>query len=97
MARIIISYCHADQHLVRPFTKLLGGALSEHDQAVYWDDRFESGQSWTEQFVRALGQSDKLFVFWCDHSAASKAVQKEVEIARALTLLCQVDQRALAA
>jgi hypothetical protein len=78
MARLIISYCRADQHLIRPFTKLLGGALSEADEAVYWDERFEPGSSWIAQFEKGLSQADKLFVFWCDHSAASAAVNKEL-------------------
>ena len=84
MAHIIISYCRADQHLVRPFTKLLGGALSVDDEAVYWDDRFRSDESWTQQFKDGLTQSDKLFVFWCDHSAGSDAVRKEVELANSM-------------
>ena len=80
--RVVISYCRADQHLIRPIAKLLSGASAELEGAVYWDDSFRAGESWLTQFQRSMAESDRLFVFWCEHSSASKAVEEEIECAR---------------
>jgi hypothetical protein len=40
--------------------------------------------TWKLQFKNRVEESDRVFVFWCDHSAASKAVGEEIEYAKQL-------------
>ena len=78
MATLVISYARADQPLVRGVVKLLRAAMSEIDDAVYWDEDFEPGAAWFDQIKHSIDEAPQLFVFWCAHSAASSQVLDEL-------------------
>ena len=78
MATLVISYARADQPLVRGVVKLLRAAMSEIDDAVYWDEDFEPGAAWFDQIKRSIDDAPQLFVFWCAHSAVSSQVLEEL-------------------
>ena len=83
MATIVISYGRGDRPLVRGLVKLLRAGLHGIDRAVYWDDDFEPGESWFDQIEAEIRVTPKLFVMWCEHSASSAQVRRELDVALA--------------
>jgi hypothetical protein len=81
LATLVISYARVDQPLVRGVVKLLRAAMSEIEDAVYWDDDFEPGEAWSAQIRRSIDGAPQLFVFWCAHSAVSPQVREELAYA----------------
>jgi len=77
MADLVISYSRADQPLVRAVVLLLETGLSEIGRTVFWDGELEPGERWFEQLKQAIDVAPQLFVFWCEHSAASRQVRRE--------------------
>lgn len=76
MPRTVISYSRDDQAIVRPLVKLLR-ADAEFSDAVFWDDDLQAGVPWFEQVQKKIEESNKLFVFWCEHAAESTEVRRE--------------------
>jgi hypothetical protein len=81
MPTVVISYARADQPLVRAVVRLLRTAMREFEDPVYWDEDFEPGEAWREQFEKSVDCTPQLFVFWCAHSAHSRQVAEEFQYA----------------
>jgi hypothetical protein len=78
MANLVISYAHTDRPLVRGVVALLKAAYGKTvDKTVFWDEDFEPGENWFQQFHDEIDRAPELFVFWCNHSAQSSAVRQE--------------------
>jgi len=81
MPDLVISYSRQDRSLIRAVAGLLQAALPGIDRSVYWDDAFQAGKPWWEQYTEAVEGSPQLFVFWCDHASRSTEVRREYEYA----------------
>jgi len=81
MAKLVISYSRADQAVVRDVVALLSGALNDIDDGVFWDADLVPGEDWFPQLAQHIDAAPQLFVFCCDHSAASAQVKREYEYA----------------
>lgn len=77
LAVLVLSYARPDRLQVRAVVSLLRGAMSYLEAAVFWDGDFRAGDEWFEQMKRHIDDSPKLFVWWCNHSAASPTVRRE--------------------
>ena len=80
MANIVISYSRVDQPLVRGLVNFLRAGLQGIERAVFWDEDFEPGEDWFEQFKNQIRDAAKVFVFWCSHSARSAQVKRELRV-----------------
>lgn len=81
MGALVISYSRTNQTQVRAIVSLLRAALRDIEKAVFWDGDFEPGDPWFEQLKGHIDAAPQLFVFWCDHSAASAQVTREFSYA----------------
>lgn len=76
--RIFVSYSHVDRPLVAPVVEVLRAS----ENYVFFDsDSIRPGKKWREELEAAIANSDKIMVFWCEHSEASIEVGKEIGIA----------------
>ena len=71
MAKLVISYSHADQPLVRGLVELISAAYPDVNEAVFWDADLVPGELWFEQLKEHIDTAPQLFVCWCRHSAVS--------------------------
>jgi hypothetical protein len=83
MAKLVISYSHADQTLVRSLVALISGAYPDVKEAVFWDADLVPGELWFEQLKQHIDTAPQLFVCWCRHSALSAEVKREYAYALA--------------
>ena len=76
---IFISYSHHDEKIVGLLAQLVRAVLAPLVQNAVFLDRqqLEFGQPWPAQLQKAIATSEQVFVFWCEHSAASAEVKKE--------------------
>lgn len=81
MALLVISYSRADQAQVRAVVSLLQTAFRDIEKTVFWDGQLEPGDPWFEQLKGHIDAAPQLFVFWCDHAAASEQVRREFSYA----------------
>lgn len=72
-----VSYSRPDERLVKPVVQFLtiGG------RQIFWDRQINPGDHWSGTITNALHSSSTVVVLWCCHSAQSKWVSREVEIA----------------
>jgi TIR domain len=72
--RFFISYSRDDRRLVEPVVALLRTAPTD----VFFDlDTIEPGEDWYDRLEQAIKGASSFVIFWCDHSANSRSVQKE--------------------
>ena len=77
--RLFISYSHSDAILVKPFVDYTRAANKD---LVFFDrDSIAPGEKWSSAIAMAILRSDRMFVFWCHHSAKSEEVRKEYQAA----------------
>jgi len=87
---IFISYSSEDKDFVSVLVGLLRGLLSNliRPNPVFQDiDSIRPGQNWYLAIQEAIEGSERLFVFWCIHSKASKVVAREYNLALKLEKL----------
>ena len=83
MAKLVISYSHADQTLVRSLVALISGAYPDVKEAVFWDADLVPGELWFDQLKQHIDTAPQLFVCWCRHAALSAEVKREYAYALA--------------
>jgi hypothetical protein len=77
VATLVISYSRADQAQVRAVVNLLQTALSNVEEAIFWDGQLEPGEPWFQQLTTHIDAAPQLFVFWCGHASSSAQVRRE--------------------
>lgn len=78
---IFASYSHRDTRFVKPLLKF----LQPTGVPVFRDeDAIIPGKKWAVVIASAIKDCRLLYLFWCNHSAASAEVRKEYEQALAL-------------
>lgn len=88
-ALVFISYSRDDESHIRPIVNLLRTAIAGVPSAsgnpwelVFLDtDSLMPGTEWEEQINKAITAAERMFVFWCQHAAASDEVRREYELA----------------
>jgi hypothetical protein len=77
--RLFISYSHTDANLIHPLVAMLCAAKSA---AVFLDRQsIPPGADWRASVAKGIYEADVMFLFWCNHSAASEEVRREYETA----------------
>lgn len=92
MPYAFVSYSRHDASIVTPIVLLLRAAIAGVPSASGqpWDlvfqdtDSIAPGASWREKLLKAIESSERMFVFWCKHSAASEEVLSEYRTAQYL-------------
>lgn len=80
--RVFVSYADVDAITVGPIVKVLRAAFSEPDGVAFWSrDSIPAGQEWVKYLGTAIAASERVFVFWCEHSRESKWVKWECSLA----------------
>jgi len=77
MPVLVISYSRVDRPLVRAVVTMLALAMRDIDKAVFYDGDIEPGELWFAKLQAGIDQAAQLFVFWCNHSSASREVRRE--------------------
>ena len=73
----VLLYCHAHRDKVGAIKQLLGaGAVS---QTFNWDGDFTAGDDWFDHISAFIKSAKRVFVFWCNHAAASPNVRREID------------------
>lgn len=83
-----VSYSRSDLTIVRPIAQLLRTAISgvpsvsgSQWELVFLDlDSLEPGSDWKKGIDDAIAKAERLFVFWCSHSAKSNQVKREYKL-----------------
>lgn len=88
-AYIFVSYSRDDEPFVTQLVRLLRSAIAgvpsvegKQWEFVFQDtDHLTPGQSWLSEIDRAISMAERMFVFWCEHSARSSQVRREYMLA----------------
>lgn len=76
---VFISYSHQDQSFIAPVVQLIQGLRKDY---VFQDyTGLKTGAKWEPQLLQALAEAKLVIIFWCAHSAGSKWVKKEYQLA----------------
>lgn len=78
MSHIFVSYSHKDASLIEPIIGLLRASKIDVFQDVL---SIAPGRKWRDEIEDAIHAAQLIVVFWCRHSAASKEVCAEYELA----------------
>jgi hypothetical protein len=89
MVYLFVSYSRADEKLITPLVRLLRASViglksdsgTEYDFVFQDTANLEAGRDWKVQIDTAISESERLFVFWCEHSVQSDQVRHEYELA----------------
>jgi hypothetical protein len=89
---IFVSYSREDETYITQIVKLLRTAIAgvpsvEGNQweFVYQDtDHLTPGSDWENDINKAIALAERMFVFWCEHSAISEQVRREYKFAQDL-------------
>jgi hypothetical protein len=75
---LFVSYSREDELLIAPVVDL----LRLTDTRVFRDrDSIRPGDEWRTAIRNAIHQSTECLIFWCEHSAASTEVRREIDLA----------------
>ena len=77
-SHVFVSYSRADEWLVTPIVHVIRAV----GVSVFQDiDSIPYGKRWRPVIESSVQSASTVLVFWCNHSQASKEVQKELELA----------------
>jgi TIR domain len=84
-AYIFVSYSREDEPFITQIVQLLRAAISgvPSVQGHQWEfvfqdtDHLTPGLGWEDQIDTAISTIERMFVFWCKHSARSSQVERE--------------------
>jgi hypothetical protein len=87
-AYVFISYSRSDVAIVSPIVRLLRTAIAgipsvsgNQWELVFQDvNNIEPGRKWKKTIDDAIAAAERVFVFWCTHSAKSDQVRREYEL-----------------
>ena len=87
-AYVFISYSRNDVAFITPIVRLLRTAIAGVSSAsgnqwklVFQDiDNIDPGGEWEKKIDEAIARAERMFVFWCTHSATSNQVRREYEL-----------------
>jgi hypothetical protein len=60
---------------------LLRAGIPTIRRGVFWNEDFEPGEEWFNQFTAELLQANRMFVFWCAHALDSEQVFRAYDFA----------------
>lgn len=72
-----VSYSHVDAELIAPVVKM----MRMYRRRVFTDAEIPAGVRWRDAIREAIEASASVAIFWCCHSAGSKEVAAELDIA----------------
>jgi hypothetical protein len=92
MVYLFVSYSRTDEALITPLVRVLRASVvglksesgAEYDLVFQDTTNLVVGQDWKVQIDTAIFESQRVFVFWCEHSASSVEVRHEYELALSL-------------
>ncbi len=87
MARLFLSYCHAD----RLFAAKLVSFLESEGHDIWWDKKAEVGGRFRDEIEQKIVEAEKLLVVWLRNSVKSDFVPDEATRGRAKLVPLRID------